>query len=71
MPSDEALDDTVRDESKIIDEEPKIEEEKAQGKENIKIKDEHEATYSAILAATDEDDWNLFELPQFNEESMD
>jgi hypothetical protein len=68
MAPDENIDDTVQEESKIIDTDPAVEEET---ESRVPLKDDNEATYSAILLKTDEDNWDLFDLPQFNEESGD
>jgi hypothetical protein len=68
MAPDENIDDTVQEESKIIDTDPAVEEETVN---RVPLKDDNEATYSAILLKTDEDNWDLFDLPQFNEESGD
>jgi hypothetical protein len=77
MAPDENIDDTIPEESKImisnihskiIDTDPIVEEEK---EHRTKLKDDNEITYSVILAKTEEDNWDLFDLPQFNEESAD
>lgn len=68
MAPDENIDDTIRDESKIIDTDPVVEEEK---EHSTQLKVANENTYSVILAKTEEDNWDLFDLPQFNEESAD
>ena len=40
-------------------------------KESMGIKDPNNLTYSAILGKSDVEDWNLFDLPEFNKESSD
>ena len=68
MPNDEAPNDTVIEESKIIDSEPVIQEEISSEKPPNETQNNSNVTYSAILANTWEDGWDLFELPEFNED---
>ena len=54
-----------------MDTEPKIEEEKVDSKPDSTPLNTNSVTYSAIISKPEIDDWNLFDLPQFNEESAD
>ena len=69
--SDDVHNDTVLEESKISDSEPVIQEEQNFGKPTVEVQNNSNITYSAILANTWEDGWDLFELPEFNEETSE